>query len=170
MIKPHPFIHQVACDEQGNVYSTKTGKIRKVFKRKNGYVSINISRTINSSVHRLVAQTFLGIDESRPYVNHKNGIPSDNRLCNLEWVTPRENIIHARDVLKLKCFAPGFESPKAKVSPKEQRMIWRMYNLGLNLEEMASVLEYSLDTISVHVRKGLAGGDKSLRIRGRSEK
>lgn len=46
-------------------------------------------------VHRLVAQSFLGLNESKKYVNHINGVKTDNRLQNLEWVTQSENQVHA---------------------------------------------------------------------------
>lgn len=47
-------------------------------------------------VHRLVLQAFNPTkSKTKIFVNHKNGIKSDNKLSNLEWCTQEENQEHA---------------------------------------------------------------------------
>ena len=51
----------------------------------------------NFLVHRLIAATFLGKpdDPERIYVNHIDGNGFNNRIENLEWVSPSGNNVHA---------------------------------------------------------------------------
>lgn len=82
-----------------------------------GYLMLFFEKT-NYSIHRLVALTFLGAPpEGRQQVNHKNGIKTDNRVCNLEWVSASENQKHRYCVLGHRgAFAGlfGYEHPRGK--------------------------------------------------------
>lgn len=57
-----------------------------------GYMTVNLSKNgkVNTKrVHRLVANAFLG--ESNLQIDHIDGNKQNNRLDNLEYVTPKEN-------------------------------------------------------------------------------
>lgn len=68
---------------------------------KPGYYSIGLFRDSKEkkfSRHRLVAEAFIPNPENHPQINHKNGIKGDDRIENLEWVTAKQNTIHAHQM------------------------------------------------------------------------
>lgn len=59
-----------------------------------GYQFVNLSGK-SLAVHRILAKVFIDNPDNKPEVNHKNGIRTDYRLENLEWVTREENQQHS---------------------------------------------------------------------------
>lgn len=73
------------------------GYIMRSAINQNGYEHIVLSKNgvaKDFRVHRLVAEHFIENKERKRDVNHKNGIKTDNRAANLEWLTHSENELH----------------------------------------------------------------------------
>jgi hypothetical protein len=93
------FNERYTINENGDVYSTFKQKNLSPNKHyKTGYLSVNLKlKRISKrfSIHRLVAEYFIPNPNNLPEVNHINGLKTDNRVDNLEWVTSSGNRFHA---------------------------------------------------------------------------
>lgn len=78
------------------------------------------------SIHRLVAKAFLNNKYNKPFVNHIDNNPTNNKLNNLEWCTPLENTLHAT---KQNRMAWGARNGNCKLSEETVIHIRRLYNV-----------------------------------------
>lgn len=86
--------------EDGKIF--RNGKEKKSFISKQGYRQIQLSigsKIKNLLVHRIIAEVYLSKIDGKDFINHKNGIKSDNRIGNLEWTNRSENMTHSVKVL-----------------------------------------------------------------------
>jgi hypothetical protein len=98
-----------------------------------GYVNTLIKKK-TLKVARLVAKAFVPNPHNKNVVNHKNGIRSDDRAENLEWVTQKENIHHARDVLGAYI---GENNSRGKFKKADVADIFKLYRQGVPKREIA---------------------------------
>lgn len=95
------------------------------------------------SIHRLVAEYFVPNPFNKPWVNHLDGNTHNNSFTNLEWCTPKENLMHSINVLG-RDRNTDLQRKTAAIQGKNKRL--------LTLRQAGSIRE----DIKTHTRKELA--------------
>lgn len=138
---------------EGQVLSRKWGKLRPVKPCKSGagYAAVLIytagARRLRT-IHTLVAEAFLGPKPTpRHEVNHKNGVKTDNRDRNLEWVTSSVNQYHRYSVLG-NVGPRGQRAGSSRLTETEVREIRARRENGEKLKSLAPMFGVSFQTIS----------------------
>lgn len=90
--KPVPGAAQYLVSDEGRVARLMRGSPSQ----KGGYLRVNIKedtgRTRTRLMHHLVLEAFRGFRAPGQIARHRNDVGYDNRLSNLIWGTPAENI------------------------------------------------------------------------------
>ena len=98
MWKEYPNNPNYLVSDEGQIKSRKRNKLLIPKANWDGYLRIQIwegGKCHMIGWHRVVAETFVPNPDNKPFINHKNGVKTDNRAENLEWCTQSENIRHA---------------------------------------------------------------------------
>ena len=110
-------------------HKDRLDKYLKPAKNRKGYLTVGLWGNHKGNtfrVHRLVAQVFIPNPENKPQINHINGIKTDNRVENLEWVNNSENVRHA-DKLGLRRCVKGEKHYMCKLSETDIEAIRKSY-------------------------------------------
>lgn len=98
-------------------------------------------------VHRLMWEFFNGKIKKGFVINHINGIKSDNRIENLEMVTPSENIHHAIKT-GLQSIIKGEACKNSILTAKKVKLIKAKISSGVRNIDIAKELQVSKELIS----------------------
>lgn len=113
-----------------------------------GYKRVSVKCKVHF-VHSLIAKTFIPNPENKPQVNHINGIKTDNRVENLEWVTNQENRNHA---MKNNLQARGESLKRSSLKEKDILEIRKLYKQGMLQKDIACLFSSNQRNISKIVR------------------
>ena len=121
----------VTCSD-GSMRKYKGRVLKLQVDKTTGYEYLTLSndgKRDTKKVHRLVLETFKPhVNMNDLEVNHMDGNKLNNHLTNLEWVTARDNILHAHDLGLIK--NRGEDSPRAKLSKADVLEILQRLDTG----------------------------------------
>lgn len=92
------------------------GKVLIPRLKSNGYTKVGLPNNPDVTIHQLVAKAFVPNPQCKPEIDHINGVRSDNRSCNLRWVTRSENLLNPI------CLRRMSDSMKGKKHSKEMNI------------------------------------------------
>lgn len=142
----------------GRVFSLRSKELTpQVGKR--GYRALRTTQK-NLPVHRLVARAFIPNPDNKPYINHKDGIKTNNNITNLEWCTAKENYHHAintglaesRAIWKFAPIPKKGDNAKFKIE-QAQRVVDLIRNKGYTYTKAGATEGMSYSTVA-HIMTG----------------
>lgn len=127
----------------------RRGKMLSPKTSKSGHQSLCLCRGGTKSwhgVHRIVLTAFKGPPPALGMEGeHNNGIPSDNRLGNLRWDTPKGNaadrVIHGTEMF-------GMKNPRAKLTDEQVTEVFAMSRRGMRGKDIAVMMRCTPANIS----------------------
>lgn len=134
----------------------KHGKILSTNTDMHGYVTTSITDYGGDRIkgmHRIVATVFIPNPNNLPEVNHIDGVKTNNRVDNLEWVSKKENQQHATKVLGKRV---GADCYIHKLTEKEVLDIYELCKEGeLTYKEIG--MNYGISDYTVgHIARGIS--------------
>ena len=90
--KPIPGLEGFEASDEGHIRNATTQKQLNEHVITTGYLAVSCKGCGHFLVHRLVCMTFHPTEDTSNQVNHINGIKTDNRPENLEWMSLRDNV------------------------------------------------------------------------------
>jgi len=127
-------------------------------KNHDGYMRVKIAKKF-VFVHVLVLEGFVGERPKGMQACHNNGIPDDNRLINLRWDSPKNNI---NDRRFHGTYQWGFKNPNGKYSDEVRKKI---ITSSLPAKELSKELGISCNAIyAIRFRAKNSKGEVKMRI------
>lgn len=166
--KPIPKFSEYEASTLGRVRSRKRSKAWKIMRitcdRKGyGWLTLGRGLSVNSvtiRVHRVVLMTFHRDRSAGEQCRHLDGNPSNNRLSNLAWGTPKEN---ANDKIAHGTVLSGEYHPRAKLKQGDIIKIRMLRGAGYTYRAIASMFGVNSGTIC-HAVSGRNWGKNRMPI------
>ncbi len=150
----------------GRLKSLRKSRLILLSKNSEGYYNVKLSNNNgyrNHKIHRLVAQAFLGTPAKGMVVNHKNGCKTDNKVDNLEYVSPRDNVAHSILHKNKRCAFIGVDFQK-RVGKYRARIlvngVTKHIGLFYSQEEAGQAYQAALRNLNEHSKYALIPKDK----------
>ncbi len=131
----------------GRVFDTYFEEFVEPTENNSGYLYIPL-RDFNTirGIHQMVAETFIPNPENKKYVNHIDGNKRNNNVKNLEWATPRENLLHAYAMGLHKGNTPD-KVHFTKYSEDQIRKACELMSTGMMLKQVEKVTGVPVKTL-----------------------
>ena len=146
--RPAPGHPDYIVSSWGDVFSLRRAVLLKP-QDVQRYAHVSLNQKIYY-VHRLVMAAFVGPCPEGHEVNHKSGDRTNNRLTNLEYVTPSANHVHSRTVLKRTI---GETHGMARLTESKIKGIRRLSTAGVSRNDLALAYECSPSNIKRIVKR-----------------